>query len=595
MSTHEQRWTPRLLDVGRTLMTELDEEVVLHRALEAAAEATGARYAALGILNDSRTGLDRLITLGIDDAARAAIGTLPHGGGVLGLLIDDARPLRLPDISGHDSSYGFPAGHPVMRSFLGVPIMIRGQAWGNLYLANKHGRVEFTQEDEDAVVVLADWAAVAIENARLYETTERRRQELEKAVRGLAATRDVTIAIGSDLSLEHVLELIVKRGRALVGARSLVIMLRDGDELVVSAGAGDVEALHAVRVPIEESTFGKVLLDGRPERIADVSSRLRLTPRVLGLPEPRTALLVPLLCRGEGVGLLAAYDRGEHGAGFTQDDEQLLEIFAASAANAVAMAKSAHSEQLRSALAAADAERRRWGRELHDETLQGLGALRVLLSSALRRGDAAQVRGAAEEAVLQIEREIRNLRSIISELRPAALDELGLSAALQALVDHHRETSELTIELDLALPDPDAGDARLDAELEVSVYRLVQEALTNVIKHADASSVRVLACLAGEELLIEVSDDGNGFAPESDKASGFGLAGMRERARLAKGTLSIDSQPHEGTVVKARLSALRAQKARSAAGRDSPPGISDAPLPDATQQTQTPSRPRRSA
>jgi GAF domain-containing protein len=368
----QELWMHRLLAVGRDLVTELDLGVVLDRVLQTAREITGARYAALGILGERRTELEQFLTSGIDEQAKRAIGDLPRGRGVLGTLIEHPQPLRLQDVAQHPSSYGFPAGHPVMRSFLGVPVRVRGEVWGNLYLTEKDGG-EFTDRDEEAVVVLADWAAVAIHNARLYETSEQRRREGEKAIRGLEATRDVVVAIGGEIALEHVLELIVKRGRALVGARSLVIMLRDGDELSVQASAGHVQGTKGARLPIAESTSGQVLERGRPERITDVAARLRIAPAEFGIAEAQTALLVPMLYRGQGVGVLAAFDRGEDGSVFSEDDEQLMRTFAASAATAVALAQSVQSDRLRSSLAAADAERRRWARELHDETLQGLG------------------------------------------------------------------------------------------------------------------------------------------------------------------------------------------------------------------------------
>lgn len=565
-------------------MTDLDEDAVLGRVLEIAREATGARYAALGVLNQTRTGLDRFITVGIDGETKQAIGDLPVGRGVLGVLIDEPRALRLRDVTQHPASYGFPAGHPPMRSFLGVPIVIRGQAWGNVYLTEKAQGLPFTEQDEEIAVLLAEWAAIAIQNARLFETSERRREELERAVRGLQATRDVAVAIGSDLSLGHALELIVKRGRALVNARSLVIALRDGSDLVISAGAGYISDMRGTRVPIASSTSGNVLEGRRPQRIADATS-LRITPQAsFGVLNAQAALMVPMLYRGEPVGLLAAFDSGRDGARFSEDDEQLLEIFAASAANAVAMAQNAQSDRLRSALAAADAERRRWGRELHDETLQGLGALRVLLSSALRRGDFEILTGAATEAVGHIESEIRNLRSIITDLRPAALDELGLRAAIEALADHHREMSTLRIDASLHLPDVDAGEERLTPELEVSVYRLVQEALTNVVKHAEATHVAISARLVGEQVLVEVRDDGVGFTPETG-GEGFGLVGMRERVRLADGTLDISSTPGEGTCVRARL---------SAPCDDTDAGLRAGGITDPAD-AQTPSNPQRSA
>ncbi|HEY3864738.1 MAG TPA: GAF domain-containing protein [Solirubrobacteraceae bacterium] len=550
----------RLLDMGRALTKELDQRVVLDRVLQTAREITGARYAALGILNEQRSELEQFLTLGVDEETQRAIGDLPRGRGVLGVLIDHPQPLRLAEVGQHPSSYGFPAGHPVMRSFLGVPIVIRGEVWGNLYLTEK-GSGEFSEQDEEAAVILADWAAIAIDNARLYETSERRRAEAERAFRGLEATRDVALAIGGEIALENVLELIVKRGRALVDARSVVIMLRDGEELVVQTSAGHVTDTHGVRLPIAGSTSGEVLEHQRPERITDVAARLRIAPSEFGVPDAQTALLVPMVYRGEAMGVLAAFDRGEDGSMFDEDDEQLLRTFAASAATAVVLAQSVQAERLRSSLAAADAERRRWARELHDETLQGLGGLRLLLASALRQDSRPRTQEAMREAVAHIEREIDNLRAIITELRPAALDELGLRTAIEALLDRYREQSGFQLDGELELSDPSIGEERLQEDLETAVYRLVQEALTNVTKHAHASRVRVTVSESGGELLVEVQDDGAGFAPETTGGGGFGLAGMRERVSLAGGTLSVESG-EQGTSVRARLPARHREPTR---------------------------------
>lgn len=549
-SVPDELWIRRLLNVGRALMTELDLASVLDRVLQTARETTGARYAALGILNEQRSELEQFLTSGVDDETHRAIGDLPRGRGVLGALIDHPRPLRLEDVGQHPTSYGFPAGHPPMHGFLGVPILIRGQAWGNLYLTEKQVG-GFSERDEEAAVILADWAAIAIDNARTYETSERRREEAEKAIRGLEATRDVAVAIGGEIALEHVLELIVKRGRALVGARSLVIMLRDGDELVVHASAGHARDTRGVRLPIADSTSGQVLLRRRAERVTDVQARLRIAPSSFGVADAQTALLVPMVHRGDAVGVLAAFDRGVEGSVFDEEDEQLLRIFAASAATAVALAQSVQADRLRSSLAAADAERRRWARELHDETLQSLGGLRVLLSSALRIDDLPRAQGAMRQAVEQIEHEIANLRAIITELRPAALDELGLGTAIEALLDHHREQNGFEIDDALSLPGPSAEEERLDQDLETAVYRMVQEALTNVAKHARAERVRVAVGEVNGELRIEVEDDGVGFDPDST-GEGFGLAGMRERASLAGGTLLVESTGN-GTLLTACL------------------------------------------
>jgi signal transduction histidine kinase len=325
-------------------------------------------------------------------------------------------------------------------------------------------------------------------------------------------------------------------------------MLREGNELDVVAGAGHTADAAGRRMPISGSTSGQVLERGVPERVADVSTRLRIAPADLGVPDAHTALLVPMLHRGAGVGVLAAFDRRNPDRAFSSADEELLRTFAQSAANAVAIKRSVEADRLRSAVAAADQERGRWARELHDETLQALGALRVTLASAVRRGDPETGEMAMRQAIADIEEEISNLRALITDLRPSLLDDLGLLPAIDALLDRRREDG-LRIDAELSLPDPGTGG--LDAELETTIYRLVQEALTNVVKHAHASVVQVNASLAEGEVVIEVSDDGTGFDPDAT-SGGFGLAGMRERAYLAGGRLEVESD-RSGTRVRAYL------------------------------------------
>lgn len=551
MSANEHKLR-RLLDVGRALVGELDPEAVLHRILEEARDLTGARYAAVGVLDETRLELERFLTAGIDAPTHRAIGDLPHGRGVLGVLIHDPRPLRLADVGEHPHSYGFPTAHPSMHSFLGVPIVIRGEAWGNLYLTGKAGGEEFTSEDEEAVIVLSQWAATAIGNARLYKDSERRREQLERAVRSLEAARDITDAITSACDLEHILELIVKRGRALVDARTVVIMLREGDELVVAASAGHARGARGHRIPVSGSTCGQVLERGRAERIVDVESPLTVAPEELGVHGARTGLLVPVLHHGGGLGVLAAFDRGVQREPFDQEDEQLLRTFAASAANAVALSRSVEADRLRSTIAAAEAERKRWARELHDQTLQSLGGLRVSLASSLARLDAAAKDEHIRQAIEDIELEIGNLRGIISDLRPSLLDDLGLVPAIEAMLDRLREDG-LQITRELALADSESGHMDTDPELEITAYRVVQEALTNIAKHARADSAHVWLTRSGGQLLIEVADDGIGFDPAAP-TGGFGLAGMRERVYLAGGTLAIlRSEP--GTLVRVLLPA----------------------------------------
>ena len=540
----------RLLQVGRAMVSEHDTEIVLDRILKEAREITGARYAALGVLDETRQELERFLTIGIDADTHRAIGDLPRGRGVLGVLIHDPQPLRLTDVGHHPQSYGFPMNHPEMRTFLGVPIVVRGEGWGNLYLTEKEGGGEFTAEDEEAAVVLAQWSATAIDNARLYEGSERRRQQLERAVRSLEAARDIADAVSGASDLDRVLELIVKRGRALVDARTVLIMLRDGDQLVVAASAGHASDARGRRVPIAGSTSGQVLERGRPERITDAASHLRVGPADLGVPDAHSALLVPMTYRGSGLGVLAAFDQGPEVGEFSAEDEQLLRTFAASAAQAVALNRSVEADRLRSTIAAGDAERSRWARELHDQTLQSLGGLRVALASVLGRGDEATKDAAIRQAIEDIELEIANLRGIITDLRPSMLDDLGLVPAIEALLDRRRDAG-LEIVGEVALGDLASGDRGLDPQLETTIYRLVQESLTNVIKHAQASMVRVSVAAIEGEVRIEVQDDGLGFDP-AVRSEGFGLAGIRERVFLAGGTVELQSGEN-GTLVRARL------------------------------------------
>ena len=423
--SEEHQQIRRLLHVSTALMAEHHTEAILDRILREAREITGARYVALGVLDEYRVELERFLAVGIDEDGRTAIGDLPRGRGVLGVLIENPMPLRLADVGQHPRSYGFPLGHPAMSSFLGVPILIRGEAWGNLYLTEKDGGGEFTDEDEEAVVMLAQLAATAIDNARLYEASERRREQLERAVRSLEAARDIADAISGASDLQRILDLVAKRGRALVDARSVVIMLREGNDLVVVASAGHAHANPGQHLPVASWTSGQVLEGGRAERISDAAARLTIGPHELGVPDAHSALLVPMLSHGTGIGIVAAFDRGPIGDEFTDEDEQLLRTFAASAANAVAISRSVEADRLGTTIASADAERRRWASELHDQTLQSLGALRVALASIVDRGDASTKDDAIRQAVADVELEIESLRRIIADMRPSMRSRSG--------------------------------------------------------------------------------------------------------------------------------------------------------------------------
>ena len=537
----------RLIAFGRALTSELDLDAVLDLVLAAARELTGARYAALGVLDEERRGLSQFLTSGVDDETRGAIGDLPSGHGILGLLIDEPRPLRLEDASAHPRSYGFPPGHPDMRTFLGVPIIIRGHAWGNLYLSEKDDGAPFSEVDEETAVVLSEWAGVAVQNARLYEEAVTRRDELQRAVRGLEATAAIARAVGGETELDRVLELVAKRARALVGARDVLIMLREGDRLVARAAAGRTPLSESPHLPLEGSTTGQVMRELRSRRIVDVEGEMRISPAELGVDDVHTALIVPLVYRGNALGALIAFERLGPARRFTADDELLLESFADQSATAVATVKTVQEDRLRRSIAAAEDERRRWARELHDETLQALGALKVLLSGASRLEDADAVRDALATATLQLGSDIASLRGIIAELRPAALDQLGLAPALSSLRQRTTVASGLDVRIEVEL-----GATQLSSELETTVYRIVQESLTNAARHAAAERVDVLVCCDGHALSIAVTDDGSGFDPAT-AVQGYGLQGIRERVELAGGELEVVAATPSGTAVRATL------------------------------------------
>jgi signal transduction histidine kinase len=546
----------RLIEAGRGLIAELDVEAVLRQLLDVARELTGARYAAVGVLDDRREELERFITAGVDPDTHRAIGDLPRGRGILGLLIEDPRPLRLEHIGDHPRSYGFPSGHPTMETFLGVPVVVRDEAWGNLYLTEKENGEPFTDADEESAVILADWAAIAIENARLYSSVEQRRDHLERANRGLDTTVAIAQALGGETDLNRILELIVKRARALVGARTLVILLAQEDELVVAAGAGELhQTIHGQRMPIEGTVTGRVLRSRRAERIENAGKELQASLELLGF-QATSALIVPLAFRGRSVGVLAAYDRLGDTGEFDREHERLLSAFAASAATAVATGRQVEQERLRQSIEASEQERRRWARELHDETLQALAGLRVGLSSAMR-GSEQDLRGAVEVAVESVTEEIANLRALIVELRPAALDEYGATAAIESLAERTSAREGIPVEarVDLAF---ERGEepTRHAPELESTMYRLVQEALTNAVRHAGATRIQIEVTEHDGSVDVAVSDDGRGFDPAQANSGGFGLMGMRERVELAGGELDIDSGP-SGTTVKARLPVQR--------------------------------------
>jgi PAS domain S-box-containing protein len=408
----------------------------------------------------------------------------------------------------------------------------------DLYACRKDG-TEFPCEISLSTVATDD-GMMAL--AAIRDITDRRRDrdDLRRAVRRLQAATEVAMAVGGETDLEGVLDAIVERGRALVEARALIILLREGNELVVAttaAVAGGLDPKVAnLRFRVEEASE-EVLLG-------------RITGADLGENETGRALIAPLLFRNQTLGVVVALDHVGDPGQFDDDHQRMLEAFAASAAIGVATARSMAEERLQNTIDAAEQERGRWARELHDETLQSLAVLRMRLASALREESPDELHETGQEAVQQIDDEIVKLRRLITELRPASLDTIGLEAALYALAQQHQQAGPIRIDCDFELPRE--ADARPAALLETAVYRLVQEALNNVSKHSQARQAELRVRDSGRHIEIEVSDDGVGFEPTLVR-EGFGLVGMRERAALLGGTLRIESTRGTGTKVWAEI------------------------------------------
>ncbi|HWE58230.1 MAG TPA: GAF domain-containing sensor histidine kinase [Solirubrobacteraceae bacterium] len=556
--------------MAEIVLAELDVEVVLSRVLEAARKLTSARHAAVGVLDESHSELERFLTSGIDEATKADIGSLPRGRGVLGELIVNPSPLRLGDVASHPRSYGFPTGHPPMKTFLGVPLLTAGDLFGNIYLTDKAGGEPFTLDDEHALVALSRFAGIAIDHARRYAMVESQRAELQRAVSALDATVQIARAVGGETNLDVVLELIADRGLALVSAKTLVIEREIDGAMVVVAAAGHLPADIVGRVLDPMGSVAGAALDGRTTlRLEESLNRTRFERHGIGQfgLSPEAGLVVPMLFRSQGYGVLIALDRTEHGPEFSADDQRMLEAFATSAATAIATAVSVQAERAAQRLAAAEHERARWARELHDETLQNLAALQIAIAGQLRTREPAAMATFMGEASEQLATEIQNLRSLISELRPAALDDLGLAPAVRALVDRTQQQGlDVRLSLDLLYENTRAPD-RLAQEVETAIYRITQEALTNARKHGAASRVNVDLWEDGSHVHLTVQDDGQGFDPEA-KTHGFGLTGIRERVELLRGELELSSIAGKGTTLTVAVPSSRASEAARGGARE---------------------------
>jgi signal transduction histidine kinase len=551
MLGHERRLR-LLVDTGIALSQELALDVVLQRLVEAAAAITGARYAALGVIDRSGRGLEQFVTTGMSRERVEQIGELPVGRGILGVLISEARPLRLDNLNDDPRAVGFPPGHPPMETFLGVPILLRDVAYGNLYLTEKEGGEGFTDEDEELVTLLAAQAAVAIENARLYESATRWLRQLETMT-------EVGNALASETDLPTLLTLICRRLRQLIGARLVFVALPTaGGDLVVETvdhdGPGSGGQLRLARAG---SKSARVLERRRPERVDSLiedletdRDALRRLSELTGLPVPSTGLFVPLVIHDRPIGVVALHDKlteSVRDLRFSDEDVRLAEWFGQRVAVAVDLSQRVQRDALRRVVAAQELERKRLARELHDETGQALTSILLGLRALEDADDVDRLHATAAGLRELTVQTLQDVRRLAVELRPSALDDFGLVPAIGRLVEGFREQTGLVVDFEARI------DERLPGEIETALYRIVQEALTNVMKHARARHVSLLVTRQDSKVVAVMEDDGRGFSPGDVGAGGLGLLGMRERLALLDGTLTIESTPGAGTTLVAEV------------------------------------------
>jgi signal transduction histidine kinase len=531
-----------LVNAGIALSSELSLDALLQRIIESAAELTGARFAALGVIDKTGQSLEQFVTTGFDSATHEAIGDLPQGRGILGVLIRDAQPLRLHDIADDPRSVGFPPNHPPMKSFLGLPIVLRGVAYGNLYLTEKAGDSDFSDEDEELVGLLAAQAAVAIENARLYESSTRWLRQIE-------SLNEIGNILASEFELEPLLSLVAGRLQELLGARLVLIALPDGSALRVAAAEGKgASEVVGMELEFAGSKAGRVLERGRSERIDSVLDDPEIDQQAARRLGVRSALFVPLIARGDPIGVMIAHDKAGASPAFSEDDLRLAETLAARAAIAVDLSARVSRDAVRRVVEGQELERARLARALHDETGQALTSILLGLKPLEQTADSDEARAAVAAVRELVVSTLQDVRRLAVELRPSALDDFGLVSAVQRLAETFREQSGLRVDLEARL-----GAERLPRDSETALYRVVQEALTNIAKHAQAGRVSIVFQRKGDAVVAMIEDDGAGFDPSKTRTDALGLEGMRERLALVGGRLQIESSASAGTTIVAEV------------------------------------------
>ncbi|MFJ6551844.1 GAF domain-containing protein [Streptomyces luteogriseus] len=525
-----------LLDAVLSIGSDLDLDVVLRRITESAVALVDAQYGALGVLGDERR-IRQFITVGMDEDTVRRIGHYPEGHGILGLLIKEPEPLRLADLGRHAASVGFPEGHPPMTTFLGAPVRVRDQVFGNLYLTDKRGGAQFDDEDEAVLRTLAAAAGVAIDNARLYDETRRRE-------RWLAASSELTRSLLSGTDPAQVLHQVATTVRTLSDADlvTLAVPFDGGEELVIEAADG--EGAERVQGLVLPATTLATKVYHSNQRIS--SSALSQEPQAGG----GSAAQIDL-----GPGFLLPLGGGEHvrgvlqvanlpgGAEFSEAAMTMVDGFADQAALALEIAE--HRREAEQLLVLSD--RDRIARDLHDLAIQRLFASGLTLNSVIGRvSDRPEVAERVQRVVDDLDDTIKTVRGTIYALRERDRDDGhgGLRSKLLAETDQAAETLGFTPALRMT----GLLDTDVPAEHAEHVLAVLRETLSNTARHAHASAVEVTAETDGTRLRLRVADNGSGIDPAVNRRSG--LDNLRRRATDLGGSLTITPNQPTGTVVE---------------------------------------------
>ncbi|GII81657.1 histidine kinase [Sphaerisporangium rufum] len=519
-----------LLDAVVTVGSELDLETVLRRIVETAVTLVDASYGALGRIGEGNT-LVQFVPVGLSEEEIARIEHWPHGLGLLGLLIKDPRPLRLRHIADHPESYGFPPGHPPMGSFLGVPIRVRGEVFGNLYLTEKRGGGPFEEEDESIVIALATAAGVAIENARLYEETRRREMWLQ-------ASSEVTTSLLSGASSHQVLTLMARRAREMAEADIAAVLLPGADG--ARPRLSIVEGVTAAETPaVEEAIAGslacRAFAAGQPVVVSDLAGTE--PPGIVAAGHPiGPAVAVPLGAAGAVRGVLTLGKRSGRFP-FSQSHVRMLHSFAGQASIALELAEARQDAERLGLLE----DRDRIAKDLHDVVIQRLFAVAMTLMSTVRLVERPETAARLRHAIDELDGTIRQIRSTIFALRaPRDAADPALRGQIVELVEAAR--GHLGFLPGLRMDGP--LDNGVPPGLAEQLLAVLREALSNIVRHAHATGARVAVEVAGSWLTLVVEDDGVGLPPEGRRS---GLRNLEERAVRLGGRFSACAPDTGGT------------------------------------------------